>query len=332
MTLEEYKLDREWLLRYVLGELSHDETRIVDDRFFADDDFAAAIDEAYRDLIDDYAAGALAPQMAARVKQAFFAGPYEGRQLGILAALRSVPAAAIESSSHAMAAVPPSTHSNVSAQTEDAAPPSRPWFVSFWPIAASAGVLSAVVALALFIHAQHSRTHEDASNVPAATAPELSSLGAKPDAKAPPLPSTLAISDLPPVPTRKHTHARRGKFAPAAPVEVAYTVLILPNVVRGDGDDTVFAIPAATTTVHFQIVLSPEQRGVSYDVHLEDSRNREVTHHDAVGVETLGSERYVEIAVPASALATGDYMVDVQPSNAAKRPIQHFSVRISRQP
>jgi hypothetical protein len=331
MTLEEYKLDREWLLRYVLGELSHDETRIVDDRFFADDDFAAAIDDAYRDMLDDYAAGALAPQMAARVQQAFFSGPYQGRQLSILAALQSAPASAIESP--AFAAVPAPARANVfadRAQEESAAPRSRPWFLSFWPIAISAGVLTAAVALALFINVKKSRTLEDASNAPSLAG--RASSPAIPNGPAPSLPSAPPISDLPPVPTRKHSPERLGKFAPAAPVEVAYTVLILPNVVRGDGDDTVFAIPAATTTVHFQIVLSPEQRGIAYDVHLEDSRNREVTHHNAVGVETLGTERYVEIVVPASALTSGDYMVDVQPSTAGKRPIQHFAVHISRQP
>lgn len=324
MTLEEYKLDREWLLRYVLGELSHDETRIVDDRFFADDDFAAAIDDAYRDLLDDYAAGTLPPQMATRVQQAFFAGPYQGRQLSILKALETAAAAPTES--RAFAAVPPPTRANLSAPREEAAATrSRPWF-NFWPLAISAGVLTAAVALALFINVKKSRTLEDRSNAPAVTA----SASANPNTRAPSLPSAPPISDLPPVPTRKHTHARRGKFAPAAPVEVAYTVLILPNVVRGDGDDTVFAIPAATTTVHFQIVLSPDQRGVSYDVHLEDARNHEITHHNAVGVQILHTERYVEIVVPAAALPTGDYMVDVQPSTAGKRPRQHFVVHISR--
>jgi anti-sigma-K factor RskA len=328
MTLEEYKLDREWLIRYVLGELSHDETRIVDDRFFADDDFAAAIDDAYRDLLDDYAAGTLPAQMATRVQQAFCAGPYQGRQLSILKALETGAAAApIES--HFAAAVPPPTRANFSAQREEAtATRSRPWFLNFWPIAISAGVLTAAVALALFINVKKSHTLEDVSNAPAATA--SASASASPNTKAPPLPSAPPISDLPPVPTRKHTHARRGKFAPAAPVEVAYTVLILPNVVRGDGDDTVFAIPAATTTVHLQIVLSPDQPGDSYEVHLEDSRNHEITHHNAVGVQTLDTERYVEIVVPAAALPTGDYMVDVQPSTAGKRPIQHFVVHISR--
>jgi hypothetical protein len=327
MTLEEYKLDREWLIRYVLGELSHDETRIVDDRFFADDDFAAAIDEAYRDLLDDYAAGVLAPQMASRVQQAFFASPYQGRQLSILKALETAAATPIES--RTFAAVAPPTRANFSAQREEAdADRTRPWFLNFWPIAITAGVLTAAVAVALFFNAQKSRTFEDASNAPSVGL--AGSSAANPSAPAPPLPSAPPISDLPPVPTRKHTHARRGKFAPAAPVEVAYTVLILPNVVRGDGDDTVFAIPAATTTVHFQIVLPPEQRGATYDVHLEDSRNKEITHHDAVSVQTLGTQRYVEVVVPAASLPSGDYIVDVQPSTAGKRPIQHFAVHISR--
>jgi hypothetical protein len=329
MTLEEYKLDRVWLLRYVLGELSKDETRIVDDRFFADDDFAGAIDDAYRDMLDDYATGALAPDMAARVKQAFFAGPYAGRQLGILAALQSAPAAAIDSQSHAVVAVPPARGHFATQDGDAATTRSRPWFLHFWPIAISAGVVAATVALAFFISAQESRTHEDASST-VVTAPSASAASANSDAVAPPLPSAPPISDLPPVPTRKDTPAGAGKFAPAAPIEVAYTVLILPNVVRGDEDETVFAIPAAATTVHFQIVLAEDQRGDTYDVQVDDSTNRAITHHDAVAVQTLHGQRYVEIVAPAGSLPTGDYMVDVQPSTLGKRPRQHFAVHISR--
>lgn len=91
MKPEDNRPDREWLLRYVLGELSEEETRRADERFFSDDTFASILDETYRDVLDAYAAGEITGSEKERSERAFFAGPYQGHQLKILQAMRSVP-------------------------------------------------------------------------------------------------------------------------------------------------------------------------------------------------------------------------------------------------
>jgi anti-sigma factor RsiW len=83
--------NREWLLRYVLGELSEDETRQADERFFADDTFAGMIDEAYRDTLDSYAAGEIRGSDKERVERAFFSGPHQAGRLKILEAMQAIP-------------------------------------------------------------------------------------------------------------------------------------------------------------------------------------------------------------------------------------------------
>ena len=73
--------NREWLLRYVLGELSEDETRQADERFFADDAFAGMVDETYRDALDAYAAGEIKGSDKERVERAFFGEPHQAGRL-----------------------------------------------------------------------------------------------------------------------------------------------------------------------------------------------------------------------------------------------------------
>src|SRR5277367_7050954 len=123
--------NREWLLRYVLGELSEGETQSADDRFFSDDTFAMMLDETYRDVLDAYSAGEITGSERARVGRAFFGEAHQGRRLKILQAMQAVPAKTAR------------TAERFSGQV------SKPWFVSFWPVAVSVGVLSLVIVAAL---------------------------------------------------------------------------------------------------------------------------------------------------------------------------------------
>src|SRR5580704_1183901 len=83
--------NREWVLRYVLGELSEDETRQADESFFADDTFAGMLDETYRDMLDAYAAGEIEGAEKERVERAFFNEPHQAGRLRILRAMQSIP-------------------------------------------------------------------------------------------------------------------------------------------------------------------------------------------------------------------------------------------------
>ena len=134
--------NREWLLRYVLGELSEDETRQADERFFADDTFAGMIDEAYRDTLDSYAAGEIRGSDKERVERAFFSGPHQAGRLKILEAMQTIPERTPEVAVAAVGAKVKSSH----------------WFLSFWPVAASVAVLS--VAIALVVHQRSGKVPE----------------------------------------------------------------------------------------------------------------------------------------------------------------------------
>ncbi|HEY0701504.1 MAG TPA: hypothetical protein VGD60_01945 [Candidatus Acidoferrales bacterium] len=130
MKTGENRPNREWLLRYVLGELSEDETRAADERFFSDDEFAGTVDGEYRDLRDAYAAGEVAGSEKERVERAFFGEPEQRRQLRILEAMQALPGKSVDAA-----------RSGTGLR-----------LFSFWPLAISAGVLSFAIAILMFQH------------------------------------------------------------------------------------------------------------------------------------------------------------------------------------
>jgi hypothetical protein len=159
MNFEDHKIDRQWLLRYVLGELSQDETRAADERFFSDDSFASALDESYRDVLDDYATNLIQGAERERVESAFFSAADRGRRLSLLQAMQSP--------------------RHVAASAHGAALRKRR-IRSSWPLAISACALAAAVALAVFIHTRPSRIARD-RNVPDEAATATSAGQRKPE-------------------------------------------------------------------------------------------------------------------------------------------------------
>jgi hypothetical protein len=130
MKMAQIEPSREWLVRYVLGELSEDETRRADERFFSDETFASMLDETYRDLVDAHSSNEIAGSEKERVERAFFSEPHRAHQLKVLQALRSLPQKAARLAPRA----------------------SGPWFLSFWPVAVSVAVLSLAIVAVVYRH------------------------------------------------------------------------------------------------------------------------------------------------------------------------------------
>lgn len=139
--------NREWLLRYVAGELPEDDIRAADERFFSNEQFAGAIDEQYRDLLDAYAAGEITGSDKERVERIFLGQPEQHRQLKILAAIQGRLERVSEAARSGMGI-------NI---------------FSFWPIAISASVLSFAMAIVAFQHSSRLRAITE-RNAPAASA------------------------------------------------------------------------------------------------------------------------------------------------------------------
>lgn len=276
--------NREWLLRYVLGELSEDETRQADERFFADDTFAGVIDEAYRDTLDSYAAGEIRGSDKERVERAFFSGPHQAGRLKILEAMQAIPERTPEV---AVAAV-------------GAKVKSSPWFLSFWPVAASVAVLS--VAIALVVHQRGGKVPERV-NQSAPTSEAVRGNAPEPAAETP---------------------------AVSTPGEKLYTILLLPDVSRGSEEAKDFAIPPSTNEVVFQAVLPAGQTSARFQIRLKGTKQAEAKIFSGLEPRTIGNQKYVEFRVRGADLPADDYDVDVSAEPATSRPLEHFVSRIVR--
>lgn len=294
MTPEDYNIDRQWLLSYVLGDLSENETRLADERYFSDEALAAAIDETYRDLLDGYAAQTITGAERDRVKRAFFSGPYEGQRLAVLTAMQS------------------STR-NARSDRRTAELRFKPSRGSFWPLAASAFALGlTVVALLAFVQLRKSYTSQKRSAANQ-SAPSKAA-------------ESLAPSSPPATTPAPASVARSGAVSQAA-----FTILLLPDVTRGTEPAETFSVPPSAAGVNFQIVLPGHVSGGAFDVRLGGKKENASRFLKGLAAQKLDGQSYVEFAVPAADLPAGEYAVDVYPSDAAKRPIAHFVVRVARE-
>jgi hypothetical protein len=285
MKPEAHNIDRQWLLSYVLGDLSENETRLADERFFSDDTFAAALDETYRDLLDDYVAQAVTGAERERVKRAFFSGPYLGQRVAVLAAMQSFTRNAPRGARTA------ELRSNLSLR-------------AFWPLAASSFALGlTVVALLAFVHLRKSYTS------PKRTAPNESAATKPAEPLAPSAPTATTSGEV---------------------SQGAFTILLLPDVTRGTEAAGAFSVPSSAAQVNFQIVLPGSPSRGTFDIRLGSANGTELRSADGLLAKKLDGQTYIEFAVPAADLPAGEYRVDVLASDAAKRPIERFVLRVAR--
>jgi hypothetical protein len=173
MNMDQNRLNREWLLRYVAGELPEDEIRAADEQFFANDEFAGAVDEQYRDLLDAYAAGEISGFDKERVEKIFLGDAEQRRQLKILTAMQARPG-----------------------KLPDATPGSMGFrFFSFWPVAISAGLLSFAIAVLVYQHSPRLQAIAD-RNAPISSAVNEAPSSSGAAAPAPQMPAGSAFTIL----------------------------------------------------------------------------------------------------------------------------------------
>jgi hypothetical protein len=177
---------------------------------------------------------------------------------------------------------------------------SSPWFLSFWPVAASVAVLS--MAIALVVHQRGGKVPERVNQ----SAPTSEAVrGNAPEAAA----ETPAVS---------------------TPGEKLYTILLLPDVSRGSEEAKEFAIPPSTNEVVFQAVLPAGQTGARFQIRLKGTKQAEAKIFSGLELRTIGNQKYVEFRVRGADLPADDYDVDVSAEPATSRPLEHFVSRIVR--
>ena len=251
---------RKLLPRYLVGELSPEQTAEIDEKYLFDDFFADALEEARLDLLDSLAAGELSANERSRVERALAQIPqYEGA-LRVARALR--------------------------AKQEESRPAHRQVRRTYW-IWATAAVVLCVATLVIFVKRQTS-----------VTSPQMPQTSGTI-----PAPSTVS-------PTQQD-----------GAQELAFVVLLSPEVSRGTDAHSSFAIPGNVRFVEFQIVLSATKEKTRYEVSVSSETRKEPLIVSDLEPKSLGSQRYLEFRALAGSLPPGKYSVFVS-AETKGRPLQ----------
>jgi hypothetical protein len=170
----------------------------------------------------------------------------------------------------------------------------RPYWIS-----AAAAVVLCVATLAFFVKRQ--------SNIVSPQTPQTSSTT--------PAPSTVS-------PTQRH----------GAQDELAFVVLLSPNVSRGADAPLSFAIPGTARYVEFQIVLPASNEKTQYEVRVSSDSKKEPLIISDLEARSLGLQRYLEFRALADSLPTGNYSVHVFAETMARPLLARYDVKLKQPP
>jgi hypothetical protein len=270
------------MTRYLLGELSEGEQAALEKAYFDDPGIFTELTAAEEGLVDDYARDRLSPEVRARFERVYLADPRRRARVQFAQALTT----RLDGKEHSKRAVAPTR--------DQSAAPVRRWIDALFRLTPAlrwsiATLLIALAAGGLWLSVESSRSRREA---------EQSARLGPPDV--PGAPAPVAPED--------HT-APIAPLAPSAPVLLA---LAVGPGVRSANPVTPIAlvIPAGASEVRLVLKLEDREND-TYRVILRAVGGAEVLRRDNLKPAAAPGPAFT-IPVPASQLATGDYLLTVQ--------------------
>jgi hypothetical protein len=286
---------REQLLRFLLGELSPEETSAFEQRLLADDDFADRIEEVRFDLLDAYASGELDPAIKQRVEAGLV--QHEGGAVSL--ELARLLAGSKAASGGAPAPARPRTPGEAAARATPHAPSAWNW--TRWAALAACLAMAVVGGFYLWrAHAPHPVPAAEARK-PAPGAPGAASQGNQTSAAA---------------------------RQPAAPQ--AFVLLLTPRVARGPGALRAVIVPATAQTVEVQIVLAEDDPSGPYAVEIESREAGRIQSLGGLHAEAAGATRFLRIPMPAHAIRPGDYTFRLFRQGPPQQFLRTYRIHLTR--
>jgi hypothetical protein len=268
----------------------------------------------FRKLLPNYLLGELSPEEVAEIDEKYlfdesFADALEGAQRDLLDSLAAGELSANERKrvEEALAQIPQYEGAlrvarALHAKQEKSRPAERRLHNGFrrpyWIWAAAAVVLCAAT-LAIFVSRQ--------SNV-----------------ISPPRPQTAGTM---PAPSTVSPIQQGG-----AQDEVAFVVLLSPEVSRDADAPLSLAIPASTRFIEFQIVLPASKEKTRYEVSVSSNSKKEPLIISDLEPRRLGLQRYLEFRALADSLPPGKYSVRVFAETTARPLLASYDLRLTQSP
>lgn len=273
------------LRAYLLGELSEQEGRLLDQRLLTDDEFAQSVWVAESLLIDEFVAGELKAGSEQAFRATFLKTDVRREQLRLASALHD-----LADRLPALVSAPdqPEKRSWRAALAEVFTLKPRP----AWAAAGSFALLVLVLGLAWYLSRQSRQSETPiAQQSPVAASPQ----GA---------PSPAQIAQVSPL----ASSTPEVKPTPSEPPVAIASFVLLPGALRGPGEMTRVAVPRGERAIlRLNLILENPAPG-PYRAELANPDGQTVTVRNNLKPRANGQTKVV-VEIPARLIQTGDYQI-----------------------
>ena len=331
-------------VRYLLGELSEEEERSFENRYFADDQAFEELQIAEGEVIDAYVSESLPAQARLHLEERLEKSP---RLRERVAFARTFAGAIPDISLEELPVAPPELSSPVNPQVTPDPVSTFPWWKrllrdSFERQPAFTMALAACVALVLLggaaVIVQSVRLRRESQLLAAERAAierereELNRISAEQNTKIARLVSELKTQEslsaeaLAQLEDLQRPKEKEGSNQQKSTSPIMATVFLYAGSVRGDGGPEEVKLPSGASQLPLGVVLEAADHR-SYNVVIKDSQTKEVFRKDGL---RLRAGKMLFLKVPTTQLTPGTYAVDVSgvvPSGATEHlRTYHFRV------
>jgi negative regulator of sigma E activity len=304
--------DAELARNYILDRLSEEERDECERRFLSDAEFEFVMQEQERALLDDYVNLRLSTEDADAVLRRVAQQP---GQLFRLRFAESLKRAAMASAKAGQSKVTPWGR----------------WLAFLRPrpflwLGGLAGVAGLAVIVILAVTALHGLHSAPAASSQTASAP-ATQVQALTGAQTTPQPN--AASTAPAAPAQ----AREPKqITPKPAIAQIATLALLANQQRGESEIPTLTLRSGLEQIRLQLTTEEGLSEGPYDARIETAQGAQAFATPGLPLRRQAGRGYVELDVPAAALASGEYSVELTPRSGAPVLNFRFALAPSQQP
>jgi hypothetical protein len=318
-TSGERPADEQFLVRYLLGELSEQEAERLDELSIADDEFAWRLRAAEDDLVDAYVRGELSGETLERFRTVYLVSPQRRQKVGFAGALlaygqRNVaPASDARPETAASRLIPAAKRST---QGHERGRSATGVFAQ-WALAAAAAV---AIAGAAYLFVENRRLRDEVSQTQALRSEvEQSARGLRTELEQERSTNAAIRDEL----TRLRESLQSLRVPPLRP-------LVLLPLRRGGSQTATVTLPSGAQQVPFRLRLESDDFP-RYEAALRDpATGQAVWRSGRLAARADGPDRYVELQVPAALLKQQNYTLELagRPPTGGAELVSSYAFRI----
>lgn len=289
------KYDERLLVRYLLGDLSREETERLDELSIVDDDFACRLSSAENDLVDSYVRKELSPADTERFTSVYLPSPRRRQKLEFAETLLGFKPVAT-----AQTAQTPATPVQEISSGPVLEPPRKGFSLGWWPRLAFAGISLALLLTAGYLFRENLNLRKTMST---GAAQQDSLLKTQQQLEQEVAQQRSANADLQRQLDQSHSQPNLEQLKTVA--------VLLPAPMRGAARIPTLTIAPGTDLTVISLTLEADEFP-AYRAALKDpSSNRVLWQSGTLESSSAGEHKAVSISFPAALLKQQNYLIEL---------------------